>query len=154
VASLAPVGVNNMGLHVADVDRSLAFYRDLVGLAVRRDMGWNDDPAIVAVSGTPGARLRVVALQLPGTDAVLALVELGDVERAAAARPAFQDPGAAHLSLRVEDLDAALAALDAAGFPALGPVAEHRRPGATARLAFVADPDGFFLELVAITKEA
>jgi catechol 2,3-dioxygenase-like lactoylglutathione lyase family enzyme len=152
MASLAPVGVNNMGLHVADVERSLAFYRDLVGLTVRRDMGWNDDAAIVAVSGTPGARLRVVALELPGTSAVLALVELGDIERAAV-RPAFQDPGAAHLSLRVEDLDAALDQLAAAGFPPLGPVAEHRRGPTTARLAFVADPDGFFLELVAITGE-
>jgi lactoylglutathione lyase len=144
---MTPTAVNNIGLHVADVDRSLAFYRDHVGLAQRMDTGWMDNPALADVSATPGAHLRIAGLKLPGTTATLSLVQMRGLD-SSPARPRFQDPGSTHLSLRVDDLDRALDRLLAAGYPALAAPARLQRGPSTTRLAFVPDPDGFFLELV------
>jgi catechol 2,3-dioxygenase-like lactoylglutathione lyase family enzyme len=148
---MTPTALNNVGLHVADVDRSLAFYRDLVGLEPRMDTGWMDNPALADVSATPGAELRIVGLVLPGTDATLSLVELRGPQRTPV-RPSFQDPGSTHLSLRVDDLDRALEQLSAAGFAALAEPARLQRGPSTTRLAFIPDPDGFFLELVEVQE--
>jgi catechol 2,3-dioxygenase-like lactoylglutathione lyase family enzyme len=76
-------------------------------------------------------------------------------DRPGSARPASsgdgplegtQDQGFHHWTLRVEDLDAALAQLEAAGAKVLGFRGDYPHIGA--RIAFVADPEGNRLELV------
>jgi glyoxylase I family protein len=148
---MALVGLNSVGLHVADVEASLAFYRDLLGLQPRFDSGWTDEPALINPGATPGASLRVVGLTLPGTLVMLSLCELRDVPREAV-RPRFQDPGALHVSLRVDDLDGLLSRLADGGFVSLAAPSRHERGPSSARLVFVPDPDGFLVELVQITE--
>jgi catechol 2,3-dioxygenase-like lactoylglutathione lyase family enzyme len=146
---MTPTALNNLGLHVADVDRSLTFYRDHVGLEQRMDTGWMDNPELANVSAMPGAQLRIVGLRLPGTEATLSLVQMRGLDRTPA-RPRFQDPGSTHVSLKVDDLDRALERLLAAGYPPLAEPARLQRGPTTTRLAFIPDPDGFFLELVEV----
>ncbi|WP_158604422.1 VOC family protein [Nocardioides mangrovicus] len=143
-------GIPNVGLHVDDVERSLAFYREVVGLETVVDSGWIDDPAMLANTATPGGAIRIVNLTSGGTGATITLVQVRDVERRTAPGGEFHDPGTMHLAMSVVDLDAALARLAEAG---VTPLAEPGEVGAGngaghARIAFVRDPDGFFVELV------
>jgi catechol 2,3-dioxygenase-like lactoylglutathione lyase family enzyme len=144
---MSVTGANNVGLHVADLEGSLAFYRDRLGLDVERVSPALGPGPITAVSGTPQATLQIALLRIPGSDLTLTLATMAGVERTAS-RPAFQDPGSVHLSLAVDDLDSLLESLAAAGHAAIGPIADMTAGPRPARLAFVRDPDGFFVELV------
>ena len=57
------------GLTVSDLDRSVAFYRDLLGLELITQ--WDSSqPYLRAVVGYPDAELRIALLRLPaGPDA-------------------------------------------------------------------------------------
>ena len=144
-------GANNFGLHVADLDASIAFYRDALGLEIKLTSPPLGPGPITAVSGTPEATLRIAVLAIPHSDITLALATLDGVPRTPS-RPAFQDPGAIHLSLSVDDLDSMLKSLTTAGHPPVGPVADMSNGPRPARLAFVTDPDGFYVELVELQK--
>ena len=53
--------MNHTGFVVSDIERSLAFYRDLLGLSIERDQVLEGD-FISEVVGYPDARLRIVYL--------------------------------------------------------------------------------------------
>jgi hypothetical protein len=50
------VGVGNFSHIVQDLDKSLAFYRDVLGLEVANNMAWGNMPAIMQLGNTPGAQ--------------------------------------------------------------------------------------------------
>jgi catechol 2,3-dioxygenase-like lactoylglutathione lyase family enzyme len=59
-------GLHHLTLICSDMDRTIAFYRDLLGLAVVRDAPSDDDPDtrhvwFGAVDGTPGRLLSAMA---------------------------------------------------------------------------------------------
>ncbi|HSE06337.1 MAG TPA: VOC family protein, partial [Methylomirabilota bacterium] len=57
-------GILHTGLTVSDLDRSLSFYRDLLGLEVIAQ--WDSSqPYLRAVVGYPDAELRIALLRLP-----------------------------------------------------------------------------------------
>jgi glyoxylase I family protein len=113
----------HVSLIVADTERALGFYRDLLGLAVdpgRPDLGY------------PGAWLRVAGqevhlLQLPNPDPVEGRPPHGGRDR--------------HVAFDVSDLAALAAALTAAGVPFT-----RSRSGRPA--LFCRDPDGNAVELI------
>ncbi len=140
----------NVGLHVSDLERSLPFYRDALGMSIVVDSGWVDDPALLALSATPGGALRIVNLTTgSGRGATITLVQVRGIERRPAPGGEFHDPGTMHLAFEVDDLDTALARLSAAGTDVVAAPGEVSGGGAGhARVAFLRDPDGFFIELV------
>ncbi len=60
------VQVEHPALSVADLDRSLAFYRDLLGLEVIRIIEPREDPKLGTITGMPDARARIAHLRLGG----------------------------------------------------------------------------------------
>jgi catechol 2,3-dioxygenase-like lactoylglutathione lyase family enzyme len=149
-----PDGIDVLGLDYAvkDLERSVAFYHDVIGLGMTKlpppftSVSWIDD-----TRKTPGAQSRSALLYIPGsTPLIFGLTEYKNIDRKAA-HPRFQDPGAASLILTVRDMDAMMAKLKAAhahinslgGEPGVipGPNGTHTR------VVFVQDPDGFFLEI-------
>lgn len=154
VAVAAPPAVveriANVGLHVTDVEVSLGFYRDLLGLRVVVDSGWTDDPQLLATTATPGGSIRIVKLAAPGAGgATVTVVGVRGIPRRPAPGGEFHDPGTIHLALETADLDAALAVLAGAGHAHVAPPNEVSGGGAGhARVVFLRDPDGFFVELV------
>lgn len=141
----------NIGLHVTDIERSLDFYRDLLGMTIHIDSGWQDDPGLLARSGTPGGAIRIVNLHAADAPAgaSITLVQLRGLDRRPAQRRVFQDPGTAHLAFTVTDLDEMLARGQAAGLTPVGQPGEVTGGGpGRARVAFICDPDGFFVEFV------
>jgi lactoylglutathione lyase len=146
------LSVNNIGLRVANLDRSLAFYRDLLGLELRFASPWIDNDDMLAVGGVSGGSMRIAAMIVPGLVATLNLIEYDGVERTPV-RARAEDPGTMHISLRVRGLDGWIEQCESAGFSA---VAEPRLISGgpnPARIAFVADPDGFYVEFVEVESQ-
>jgi glyoxylase I family protein len=141
-------GVDHVGVTVSDVDRSLGFWRDLLGLEVtgRGIVEWEHLDRLVALDHT---RIEWCELALPGG---------GKVELSRYHRPAGEpltpgeenEPGRSHLSLLVDDLAEMLAFLQAAGVPARTeePVDIPLGAYAGGKAAYVFDPDGVELELI------
>ena len=134
------------GVTVADMDRSLAFYRDGLALEIEFDRIL-DAPYLKAVLALPFQEIRCVYLRLPGGGFV-ELLEYRGIERmSAASRPC--DPGGGHLCLYVDDVAAVHRRLVGLGFPARSPdiVDITAGPNAGARSCYVPDPDGYAVEL-------
>jgi len=134
-------GFSHVCINVSDVERSLAFYRDVLGLRVIFDVALAGG-GLEAVTGEAGARGRMVGCLVPGSRVTIELLGYGHraakPERSPA--PAF---GYSNLALSVGDLDAAWAALTQRGARPSPPV----EVGGV-RMFFVRDPDGTPLELI------
>lgn len=117
--------LNHVALQVADTGRSVAFYRDVVGLA----------PLARPAFGFPGAWFRI------GVNQELHLIE-GRDERA------FSTSRANHFAMMVSDIAAAVAHLRAHGVTFRGP---HQRPDGATQI-FFEDPDGHVVELCTAPK--
>ena len=135
---------------VADLDRSIAFYRDAVGLVLDPSPGFPSGSSreLGALTHAPGATLRAATLQVPGGDVRLTLVQISGVE-ARPVRPRLQDPGNVKLVVRVKDMDAAFARVrDRVGgvFTEGGAPIRPEGPAAVNRAVIMRDPDGYPLE--------
>jgi diaminopimelate decarboxylase len=140
--------IDHVSVTCASIERSLAFYRDGLGLTVR-ERGLETDERIGAVVGLLGARLRFADLAL-GDGGLLELLEY-ESPAGRALRPRPNDAGAAHVALAVDDLDGALRRLQRLGFPSRSaPVTldDHDGTWKDVRIAYVDDPDGFVVELI------
>jgi catechol 2,3-dioxygenase-like lactoylglutathione lyase family enzyme len=150
VAQSAPatdiVGVGNFSHIVRDLDRSVAFYRDVLGLEVTVSVPFSPNPAIMRLGNTPGAQSRMTALRVPGSDIGVELIEYKDIERRVQT-PRFVDPGAANIALRVRSLGPILAKLPGSGAKI---ITEGGTPTKlnNSQFLFLQDPDGFVVELV------
>ena len=134
------------GITVGDMDRSLVFYRDGLGLEIEFDRKL-DGAYLPIVLGLDFAYIRGVYLRIPGGGFV-ELLEYHGIERfAAAARPC--DPGGGHLCLFVDDVAAVHARLTGLGFKARSEAVVDitSGPNTGARSCYIADPDGFAVEL-------
>src|SRR6476619_3297218 len=96
-------GVNHFGIQVADLERSIAFYRDTLGLELVTT--WvRDQEYIQELVGYPGVELHVAVFRLPLSDLFLEVLEYRNVDRQTV-DPSTANPGTAHLCLYVDDLD-------------------------------------------------
>jgi glyoxylase I family protein len=145
------LGIDHAGITVTSVKAALVFYRDLLGLRVT-DEGEDSGPELDAITGLSGVRIRYAELDLGG-GRLLEVIEFMPAEGSRLAqRPV--DPGASHLALRVDDVDALCGRLAEAGVTLLGRPTTITAPGAWqgARCVYVEDPDGRVVELVERTR--
>jgi len=147
------IGACHVSPIVADLDRSLRFYRDVLGLEVSAappsgPIPWDTSVELLQLHGLPTARLRYFAARVPGTRCGIEPVEFANVDRRPVQRR-MQDPGAVTLILLVRDLDAAFARLTAAGVTVVttGGAPVEPSPTSKTRAVIVKDPDGHFVEL-------
>lgn len=141
------VKCHHHGFTVADVERSVAFYRDLLGLELVRVSERRDLPAYDQIIGHENVALKVAILQHPVGDFILELVEY---ENPKGQQRALDNPfvGSSHLAFEVDDVDADYAALQAAGFGAINPPVDVERDGVVvARAMYGLDPDGISIEM-------
>lgn len=139
-------GVGNFSHIVTNLDKSLEFYRDVLGLELAAPARpFDGNPAIMKLGDTAGAQSRYVQLRVPGSAIGVEIIEYKDIDRKPA-HPRFQDPGAANLTLRVRDLGAVVARAKKAGVHVLtaGGVPAAVRGG---MYIFLQDDDGFVVEL-------
>ena len=142
--------VSHIAVGVRDMDRSLEFYRDLLGMSVSLD-------ALEEFPGRPGAtptRRRGVYLRWGAGDETSFIVLDEQISRDPFGEPPrlFQ-VGTHHFGLWVDDLDSMVARAEARGFPpAIAPTdagseAYGESPGRKVRTVFLRDPDGNFVQL-------
>ncbi len=104
---------HHTGLQVRSLDRSLAFYRDVLGF--EEVFRWNPQaPYIRELVGYPDADLHVAVLRMPGSDTFLELLEYRNVTREAV-DTSTANPGTAHVAFFVDDLEALYRELDDRG---------------------------------------
>lgn len=142
-------GVSHFGIHVADLERSLRVYRDLLGL--EQIAQWKKDEEYNArVVGYPGVTLNMAVLKLPfpHNDGFLEIIEYQNVERTAI-DASNANPGTAHLCFYVDDLDAAYAKLTEAGVRSVSEVVSvETGPVLGGKVVYMIDPDGIRFELL------
>ena len=151
----APVtAVGILHLNIANLDRSLAFYRDLLGMEVTAaPAAPAANPGLVADAG---AKMRRAILKVPGGSFSMELVEWSGTElKPVQAR--IQDPGAVMLAMGVRDLDAKLAAVRK--MPGLRVLSHNQEPfvntgrdGAKNRAVMIRDEDGIVVEFTDTTN--
>jgi len=140
------VGVGNFSRIVANMDRAVAFYRDVLGLDVTANVAFSPNPAIMRLGNTIGAQSRMMQLRVPGSDMGVELIEYKDIERRVQT-PRFVDPGAANFAFRVRDLSRIVAKLPGSGAKI---ITEGGTPTTlnNSQFLFLQDPDGFVVELM------
>ncbi len=141
--------LHHTGLTVADLDRSLAFYRDLLGFEVVLEQE-KEGGYLGAIVGRPDAHVRMAHVQLPGSDHRLELFQY--------LRPPGSEPserlepwriGPTHVCLIVDDLPSLHERLLAAGIDSFlsPPVEVDTGANAGGKALYLRDPDGALLEL-------
>jgi catechol 2,3-dioxygenase-like lactoylglutathione lyase family enzyme len=139
---MATPALHHVGLQVSDIDRAGAFYCEaLGGRWLSRPITF-EGPGAEQAMGLEGVRLR---LGIVGFEAgSVELFEfLGDVAPEWARLP--REARLPHLALHVEDTDATLARVEAAGGRRVWPAVDRFGP---ARVIYVSDPDGNIVELL------
>jgi catechol 2,3-dioxygenase-like lactoylglutathione lyase family enzyme len=140
------VGVGNFSHIVQNMDKSLEFYRDVLGLEVAVNQPFSPNLTIAKLGNTLGGQSRYAALKMPGSEIGVELIEYKDIERKPQ-HPHFYDPGAANMILRVRDLDAVFAKLQKFGATVITAAGKPVTINNTIHVVFVQDPDGFVVEL-------
>jgi catechol 2,3-dioxygenase-like lactoylglutathione lyase family enzyme len=152
-------GFGNFSPMVADLDKTIAFYCDVLGLALSpsestRPVPWDTEAWHRDLHGSQGSPMRFVTAHVPGTRLGVEMVEQGSIER----RPVslrIQDPGNVSLVLLVRDVDKALAAARTAGAPIVttGGVPMAVGTGVTrGRAVVVRDPDTHLVEFLQLDQ--
>lgn len=134
------------GFTVSDLDRSVAFFRDVLGFEVTGED--QADAAFMArLTGIEGATARLAFLKLPGH--AIELIEYqGSIERVSSSlRPC--DPGFTHISFTVENIEALVAACLEHGLKEYQPVLRMEQgPAEGTKVVYLRDPDGLTIELI------
>lgn len=145
-------GVWHFSFTVSDLDRSIAFYRDLVGLELVHTQE-QDNAYTRRLVGFPHAVLRVAQLAVPGQPRG---ISTHDLELVQYLRPEgvrrdarICDPGAAHLAITVTDAWATFERLTGAAVRFVSsPNAITAGVNQGGYACYFYDPDDIVLELV------
>jgi catechol 2,3-dioxygenase-like lactoylglutathione lyase family enzyme len=140
------VGAHHTSFTVADLDRSLAFFRDRLGLDLVSARTIEDD-YFARIVGLPGCRVRAALLRVPGSAHHVELFEyLTPPGLPHDPRPC--DPGSTHLSLLVDDLPALYGRLRSEGVAFVSELVRiEAGPNAGGFGVYLRDPCGVLIEL-------
>ena len=125
---------------VSDLDRSIAFYRDLFGFTVERVSESSGDD-VSGMTGLPGSHLRLALLQHSGH--LLELIQYLSPKGSSKA-PTRNDVGAAHIAFYVDDAQAIYRRLRVHGVRFVTPPQDR----GTVIACYFLNPDGITLELI------
>ena len=140
--------LGHIGLGVRDMERSLAFYRDLIGMQLLMDLDVTDD-RIGRVIGMPGAKCRIAHLQLG--NAMLELFEYSFPEGVNKARDMRQcDYGLIHIGFEINDFHRHVEELRQNNIEFLGEPVEFRPE---VWVVYFKGPDGEVCEFRQVPEE-
>jgi catechol 2,3-dioxygenase-like lactoylglutathione lyase family enzyme len=141
------LAADHTGITVSNLERSLAFWRDVLGFELSHTAHQTGELAR-EITGVAGAEIRLAVLKAPGGHKIELLEYLAPSDRKHVdLRPC--DVGSVHVALLVDDLDAVLNAIAASGWKAAGkPQTLKTGPNAGKRVVYVRDPDGTTIEFM------
>ncbi|GAB7091520.1 VOC family protein [Halorubrum luteum] len=131
---------HHVGITVADLDRAVDFYTEAFGFGVLSEFSVSGEAFADAVD-VPNASGLFAHLDADGVR-----LELIEYEPEADARddPALNRPGAVHLGVTVDDVDAFHAGLD----DEVETLSTPRTTSSGTRILFVRDPEGNLIEVL------
>jgi catechol 2,3-dioxygenase-like lactoylglutathione lyase family enzyme len=135
-------GVFDMRLLITvnDMSETLRAYRNVMGFTVEGETAFTADASMRALTGLAAAQVRQSRVQAPGSMLWIEFVEFKGVDRTPL-HMRIQDRGAARLQLRVQDVDALVPAMRAAGLK----VGDAVPIPPNLKGALLTDPNNFFL---------
>ena len=139
--------VHHHGFTVSNLERSVPFYRDVLGLEVVRTSERKNLPSYDTILGYDNVHLNVVILTHPVNDFVL---ELFQYENPPGTKRVLGNHfvGASHVAFEVDDIDEEYARITAAGYTSINPPVDVDRGGViVARAMYALDPDGISVEM-------
>ena len=132
---------DHIGIRVSDMDRSIAFYRDVFGArALTRPFVIEGELPEAMFEGPPGVSFRLCHLAF--AEGMIELFEFQHPREPCAPVPGWRD-GIMHVGFQVDDVQATVARLLEAGGHLVFPV---RRWGEH-QLTYATDPDGNVIEI-------
>jgi catechol 2,3-dioxygenase-like lactoylglutathione lyase family enzyme len=141
------IRADHTGITVSNLERSLAFWRDVLGLKLSHTAHQTGELAR-EITGVSGSEIKLAVLKTPGGHKIELLEYLAPSDRKHAdVRPC--DVGHVHVALLVDDLDAILEKIAGAGWKAAGkPQTLKTGPNAGKRVVYVRDPAGTTIEFM------
>jgi catechol 2,3-dioxygenase-like lactoylglutathione lyase family enzyme len=143
------ISADHTGITVSNLERSLAFWRDVLGFELSHTAHQTGELAR-EITGVEGAEIKLSVVKAPGGHKIELLEYLAPLDRKRAnLRPC--DVGSVHVALLVHDLDAMLEGIAASGWKAAGkPQTLTTGPNAGKRVVYVRDPDGTTIEFMQV----
>lgn len=137
------IKIEHTALSVANMERSLRFYRDILGFQVLRTIEPRSDAKLGIIAGMPGAQARIVHLKFG--DAMFELFEyVAPQGRPIPKKHCQADHGLIHLGFKSDDARSDYTRLKALGVEFLSKPVEFR-PGVW--VVYFRGPDGETCEL-------
>jgi glyoxylase I family protein len=142
------IAADHTGITVSNLERSLAFWRDVLGFELSHRAHQTDELA-GEITGVSGAEISLAVLKAPGEHKIELLEYHGPADRKQDVNFRPCDLGSAHVALTVDNLDAVLSAIAQSGWKAAGkPQTLKTGPNAGKRVVYVRDPDGTTIEFM------
>ena len=142
------IAADHTGITVSSLERSLAFWRDVLGFELSHTAHQTGEMAS-EITGVAAAEIKLAVVKTPGGHKIelLEYIAPADRKRHVDFRPC--DVGSVHVALIVDDLDAVLSAINVSGWKAAGkPQTLQSGPNAGKRVVYVRDPDGTTIEFM------
>lgn len=142
------IAADHTGITVSNLERSLAFWRDVLGFEFSHRAHQSGDMA-EEITGVKGAELKLAVMKAPGGHKIELLEYLGPPNRKedGGLRPC--DVGHVHLALTVDNLEPLLERVARSGWkPAGEPQTLTHGPNAGKRVIYLRDPDGTTIEFM------
>jgi len=137
---------DHTGFTVANIERSLTFWQDVLGFELSHRAHHTGDLAS-EVTGVPGAEISIAVLKGYGHKIELLEYHAPSDRKRVDLRPC--DVGSVHVALTVDNLDAVLRVIAASDWRAVGkPQILKAGPNAGKRVVYVRDPDGTTIEFM------
>jgi len=141
------IAADHTGVTVSNLERSLAFWRDVLGFELSHRAHQTGELA-EEITGVKDAEISIAVVKAPGHKIEL-LEYLAPVDRKQHVDLRPCDVGHVHVALTVDNLDAVLRAIAASGWKAAGkPQTLESGPNAGKRVVYVRDPDGTTIEFM------
>ena len=140
--------LDHTGWITPDIEISVKFWTDVMGFEAK-PIGERRQPWIATFMGVPGAQVRLVHLYGHGGHVEFIQFE----EQDEPSNPRGSQPGAAHICLRIKDLDGLRGDILANGGSLQGETTEITEGiAAGLRGLYMRDPHGVLIELVELPK--
>ena len=131
---------NHTGITVSDIEKTMVFFRDVLGFETT-EIFHHKGEMVEKLTGVPGAQVKLGFVDMPNHRLEL-LEYITQYERKISGLRNC-DPGAFHLALEVDNIDAAVAAVTPSGFV---PYSDPLTVPNGNRNVYLRHPDGITIE--------
>ncbi|SRR3989338_7912242 len=137
--------VRHFGIVTNDIEKSLLFYRDLLGLKIRRDV-LEGGEFVSTILGLKQVKVRTVKMLAENGDTLVELLEYQSHRGKERENYEIFDLGASHIAFTVKDVGEEYQRLQEKGIRFIS--SPQVSPDGKAKVAFCLDPNGVPIELV------